>query len=301
MLTLFCVRLIKRISEWEWPVCLLFVLGSGWAIANNFRLGQFYILVLWLTLLSHIWATEQKERIAGISIGFLSAIKYFSVIYIPGYWLAGKRSVATAGLLTIVLLLLFQLLFFGAGVMSDFLHTFMPHLDGRIGGQGIFHYHFQSWESFLSFLFVADPEYNPQPWVNAPGAKTWIKYTILLLLLTATAVGIKRIMSFPEPWKLNGYLGLTGVSAFAWLPASATYHFFMLIFPVLLLVLIPGLDRRLRWILLLLYAFIGLIPYNFFEYLGNNWGVFFGFPRLWAATLLFVTTLASIMKLEHNR
>ena len=181
--------------------------------------------------------------------------------------------------------------------MNDFLNsTFLPHLDGRIDGQGPFHYRFQSWDSLLSLLFVADPDYNPKPWLSLPGARPWIKYTIMLLVAGGTFIGVKRIMMFPEQWKLNGYIGLTGVAAFAILPATATYHFLLLVFPVLLLLLIPTLDRMFKWTIVILYAGIGLIPYSFFEYLGNNWGALLGFPRLWTVTLLFIVTLVAVLK-----
>jgi hypothetical protein len=173
-------------------------------------------------------------------------------------------------------------------------------VDGHIAGQGVFHFQFQSWESFLSLLFVPDPTYNQAPFHSQPGLVPWIKYGILLTILVAAIAALRKVKSLPEGWRFKVYTGLLGITGFALLPASATYHFAMLTLPVLVLVTIHDIDNRIRWTLVILYAGIGFIPYSFFAALAAKWGVFFGFPRLWAITLLFVVTLFAVRDLERK-
>lgn len=296
-----CVALIQRISGWSWLSSILFLLALGLALSNSVRLGQIYVAVLFVTLLGYWLITWKKEALPGIMYAMVFVIKYFVLIYLPAFWLTGRRKFILVFLASTIALVLFQFAFFGATVMKDFLFTsLLPHLDGRLSGQGIYHYQFQSWESFLSFLFVADPQFNAQPFISFAPAKTPLKYFIILMVLTAMLLVIMKVVRWPESHRLPACLAILGVTGFALLPASATYHFVMLAFPVLLISTLPGLDTRYRWAILILYAGIGFIPYSFFSRLAEQWGVFFGFPRLWAVNLLLITTLLTVLNLDRK-
>ncbi len=295
-----CVPLVRRISGWGWLPSILFLLAPGIGLSNNVRLGQIYIAILFLTLLGYI-LIGKKDQLSGISYALIFVIKYFSLIYLPGFWLARRKQLTFAFIVFAAGLVMFQFIYFGPAVMSEyFLSSLLPHMDGRLSGQGIHNYSFQSWESFLSFLFVEDPHYNPQPFLATPWAKTPVKYFIFLALLGGMMFAIRKALRLAEDQRLNACLGILGISGFALLPVSATYHFVMLAFPVLLICNLSNIDNRYRWAILFLYAGIGLIPYKFFAQLAGDWGVFFGFPRLWAVSILFVITLLAVAGVEHK-
>jgi Glycosyltransferase family 87 len=300
LLLLFgCIWLIRKITGWDWRLSSLLILVCGIGLVNNIRFGQLYILVLFLTLLGHWQSTRNQIVSPSIITSLLSAIKYFAIIYAPAYWLVGKRRYVFATLLSLMALVILQFVFFSSTVMKDFLNTaFFPHLDGKLNGQGDFHYQFQSWDSFLQFLFIYDPQYNVHPVFSFPEGKSLIKYLITLIVIVGVFIGVKKIARSSSDQKLNWYIGLMGTGAFVLLPATATYHFVMLVFPMAMLLSISHLDYRFRNGLIILFCIIGLIPYGFSYELAKEWGVFFAFPRLWVITLLFFTVILAIMKEE---
>ncbi len=298
LLLLFgCIWLIRNITGWPYYFSSLLILFCGIGLVNNIRFGQVYMLVLFLTLLSHWQLIRNRPVGAGAITSLLSAIKYFAIVYTPAFWLIGKRKYVLATMLSLIVLVLFQYVFFGHEVMNDFLtDAFFPHLDGKLNGQGDFHYQFQSWDSFLQFLFIYDPVYNPQPIFSFPGGKSILKYVITFIVLTGIVIGIRKIKQLKTDQQLNWYIGLIGTGAFVLLPATATYHFIMLVFPIIILLSISSLSNWFRNILIALYCSIGFIPYQFVYEFAGRWGVFFAFPRLWLVTLLFATVLLAIKK-----
>lgn len=300
ILLIGCVVLVQQISGWSWPSSILFLFALGLGLSNSVRLGQIYVAFLFLTLLGYRLITLRKEKLPGIMYALIFSMKYFVVVYLPAFWLTGRKKFVFLFVAATTALVFFQFVFFGTGVMKEFfLSSLLPHLDGRLDGQGIYHYQFQSWESLLSFLLVADPQYNPRPFIDFAQAKAPLKYLVVAIVLTAMIVVTRKIGRWPEANRLPAYLGIFGVTGFALLPASATYHFVMLAFPVMMIVTLPGLNSRFQWVILCLYAGIGFIPYGLFAGLANRWGVFFGFPRLWAVTALFITTLITVW--NHDR
>ncbi len=300
LLLLFgCTWLIRNITGWNWCFSSLLILVCGIGLANNIRFGQIYILILFLTLLSHWQLTHNRIIRPGITTSLLSAIKYFTIVYTPAYWLMGKRKYVIVAILSLTALVLFQFVFFGSVVMNDFLTTaFFPHLDGKLNGQGDFHYQFQSWDSFLQFLFIYDPVYNPHPFFSFPAGKPIIKYLITSIVMMGVFTGVKKIERSSSGQKINWFIGLIGTGAFVLLPATATYHFVMLVFPIAMLLSISRLDKRFRNGLIALFCTIGFLPYRFAYAFAREWGVFFAFPRLWIIVLLFVTVIVAIVKEE---
>ena len=301
ILILGCIWLVRDLTGWSWNHSALLILVSGLGLANNLRFGQVYIVVLFLTLLSYSAALQNKNPLSGGLLAGVAAFKYFTIIYLPAYWLHGKKSLVYLSLGALILLIIFQYLFFGRALMIEFFaNSFLPHLDAQLSGQGVYHFYFQSWEGFLQFLFVADPQYNPDPLISWPEGKSWVKYSILLILLSCIVLGITKLKTFPIDRRLPWYLCLFGFGGFTLIPASATYHFVMMAFPVMVYCSIPSLHRNWKALVLFLYGCIGFIPYGLTHWLGMHAGIFFGFPRLWAVHLLFFTLLISIYRVHRS-
>ena len=78
------------------------------------------------------------------------------------------------------------------------------------------------------------------------------------------------------------------LAALVVLPASATYHFILLLFPLALLLRNEILTQKSRTILVVLYCAIGFIPYGIAFRVAETAGVLFAFPRLLSVFLLFI-------------
>ncbi len=282
LLICLCVPLIRRISGWTWPSSVFFLLVLGHGLANNVRLGQVYVAILFATLLGYLLLSTKNDRSIGVIYALIAAIKYFAVIYLPAFWMTGRKKVILVFFTTIAVLVLFQVAFFGKAVFGEYVSaSLLPHLDGYVRGQGNQVSQFQSWESFLSLL-IAD---------EFIVVKTILKYLIVAMLLSTTVIAIRNIKRLPKEFHLNALLGILGITGFVLLPASATYHFVMLAFPVMLITSLPGLDTRYRYSILIIYSGIGFIPYQFFYVLS---------PRLWAITALYIVTVVAIARLAKS-
>ena len=91
------------------------------------------------------------------------------------------------------------------------------------------------------------------------------------------------------------YFALPALAALVLLPASATYHFILLLIPVGILLSDSILTERGSRIISFLYLGIGFIPYHFFFELGTNWFLPLAYPRLFLMTLMYLVAVIEII------
>lgn len=297
------VFVIRKMTSWSWYASLLFILAGGLSLINNIKFGQIYWLMTIAVLFSFYWADKKKDNLAGLALGVFTSIKYFSIVFIAGQFLAKKYKVVAVALLTVMSLFGFQFLFFGQQVMADYLSlALMPHLNGHLSSQNSFAFEFQSWESFLSNLF-GDPKTNSFPSANGVLIKNifkWIVYLVFISPLVFIFVRYKEQLK-SGVFDRFVYFALPALAALALLPASATYHFILLLIPVGILLSDSFLSKTQSGVIKLLYVCVGFIPYHFFFELGKSSFLPLAYPRLWLIILLyFFATYRTMQRLRQS-
>ena len=133
--------------------------------------------------------------------------------------------------------------------------------------------------------------------------KTLINFMLTALILVPLAYILKKVSVYDSKAKLNIYLYTISLGVFVLLPITATYHFVLISFPVILLLI--TIKSKLKpiwfWITVSLYAGIGFIPLGIFFELGDRLGLIFYYPRLWIVTVLYFVCLLVTFKLIRNR
>jgi hypothetical protein len=293
-----CAYYWKKISGWELLPSVLMVIAAGLSLTNNIAFGQLYLIMTTLMLLSIIRIDQGRSWQAGIILGTLTAIKYYPIVLIGGLIALAfvedspRRRLYVTTILSFAVALLFliaaQYVFFGAHIMNEYFQSsFVPHLASDLTGQGMYSMHFQSWDSLGRNLFVYDPVQNPSPWINWPAGRTIVKLTATsaVALISIAVMYVNRI----SPYRERIFLSVPALAALVILPASATYHYILLLLPIALLVADKILPASTQWITVALFVAIGFIPYSWFLGLADSYGTFFGYPRLWLMTLLFAS------------
>ena len=309
------VAALKKLTSWTTLQNTVLVLSCGLSLTNNVAFGQVYLIMTVFILISFLMAERNYLFMAGCLLGFFTALKYFPIVIIAGFFLNGVldvyqkekplKRVMTNPDLKVVLysmsifmaLLLFQYLYFGRIVMSEFINSsFLPHLDGELKGQGLFSYQFQSWDNFFRNLFVYDEQFKPHPFIDWPAGKLILKIAIGFVILILTVLVLHRFKSSSTSVRRPIFLSLPALAALVFLPASATYHFVLLISSLILMLSKPYLPKKIRVIVLINYSVIGLLPYSLFFSLAKSYGLLFAYPRLWLMSCLFILVVVGLLK-----
>lgn len=290
------IPLIKKISQLSYSWSIILILASGWALANNFRLGQIYLFISLFTVLAFFIVNKDKNFTGGVLIGFSAILKYLPVLFIPVMAIEKKWRFVTGALITILIILIFQILFFGKELNYLYLkQVLLPHLTGRISNQSEFLYQFQSWVSFFNRTFVYDAVHNPDPKYNLPVMKNAFLISINCLIIGSIVYYYKLTNVLVPTKRLDLRIVVTLLGGFVILPASATYHFLLLLLPVSLLLKYHKeiKSNYLIYLFLITYLSLGFIPYGFFYNLGET-SIIFLYPRLWLVSVMFILSLIII-------
>jgi hypothetical protein len=307
LFVLLGVFLLRELTKWKTIHGALFLLGGGLSVVNNIAFGQVYLIMTVFILLAFVLYKRGHLVWSGIPMGFFAAIKYFPILFSFSYFLSGVSASgsqinadtksAFSAWLTLLVLIVAQFLFFGTPLMIEFINSILiPHLDGQLAGQGPYSFQFQSWDSFLRNLFVADQEFNPHSFIFWPGGRAVGKIFVATVVTVWTGVVLYRYRSSEAGTRRTVFISLPALAALVLLPASATYHFALLIIPVALLLSGEVLDRRSSIGVLAIYVFIGFIPYSLCFKIAQSWGLFFAFPRLWLISALYIIAALGLVR-----
>ena len=301
-LLIVCVVLVRQLTAWSWVQCGLILMATGQGLFNNFAFGQVYVLITagWLAVL---WLAEKKhQRLAGWLLGLLSWLKYFPAALIVGMIMLRKSKIVIATAASMLILLLGQLWFFGFHLMNDFFQlAFLPHLDAHLTGQNMYSFYFQSWDGLLRNLFVFSAESNPEPFIPWALGKTIGKAIIYSSVLVSLVIAMRRVLDLKLPKPISGpiLLALPVFAAFVVLPASATYHFVMLVVPMVLMLNCDFLNYGEKIGITIIYTLIGFIPYGLCFTLASRAGLLFAYPRLGLISILYAFILIAILRKSH--
>jgi len=169
-----------------------------------------------------------------------------------------------------------------------FFQYFSSHLQGDLHGQGKYAIAFQSIDSMLNNLFVYDALKNPTPSLNSPILKPIIKY-LLLGIVIGLILNILRKNSY-KTTPVIASIGIVGV--FVIIPATASYHFLLLFWPVLCLIKwLISLKSKQGFIIFSILIFITFTIQqyhilNFSEFPTVN--LLLHYPRFWSLLCVFL-------------
>ncbi|MBI4428020.1 MAG: DUF2029 domain-containing protein [Ignavibacteriales bacterium] len=295
------IWLISQITRWDWIWSSCFLLGSGHAIINNFRLGQFYLVITFLTLAAYVLTSKERNFLAGFLLGIGAAFKYFPAIFLPAYKEGRYRNAIIACVISIVAVYLLSIAILGASVHQQFFSSvFVHHLSGDI--QNPFSFVFQSWNGLLNRFFVFDSQLNPSPMIDAPLFSKLILYVIYGTVALSTVYAFFKLRDAAHIDEFAAEFALLGITALTLLPASATYHYLLLALPVALLLTISTPWSFEQKAILTLYFLIGFIPYGLLgEFETRGLLAVLAFPRLLCMTLIFFFSIKFIYGLKVKK
>ena len=265
-------------------------------LASNLHFGQFYLVAAFLLIEAVGYAhLSKKISFSGALIGFLAVLKYIPLLFV-GYLLNAQNRVKVIGVTAasiIAITVIFLLI--DADAYGAYLYDFGGHVNGELSGQGKYAVGFQSIDALLTNLFVPHTEHNPSPFIDFPALKAIIKWSILLLIgLFCFLVFRKSKYRFTQ---INTSIFIVG--SFVVIPASATYHFLLLLLPVYF-ILNWLYEQKLQHLIIVIFLLIGAffiqmhhIP-NLKTYPTLN--LIIHFPRLWFLMGLFAYLLYLSLK-----
>lgn len=292
-----CVALLTNITGKSWQWNSLLFLSSGHALINNFRFGQFYLVLTLLVLSGYYYWTRSEMTKSGMLLGAAAAVKYFPVLFFPLFAFRREWKIVLTGFATFVAIGVLSSIFLGVNVHKQFFLTvFGDHIFGNI--QNPFSSTFQSWSSLFRRLFVREPTLNAQPVVNSSWAYPIALTLVYVVILTFLWIGLKRSETNFGEHAHRVQFALLSLGGLLMLPASATYHFLLLILPVAILLSL----KEQRWTteqkaLVFIFALIGFMPYSHFKHFESK-GVLaiLAYPRLILMLALFGTALSYVWK-----
>ncbi len=168
---------------------------------ENFRVGQVYVLLLTLYALAWWDTAHGHSRITGVALGSAAAIKLsgaplWLVLALRGRWRALGLGLGIAAMFAAV-----SLRFSGL----DGWNTFLFGMPERVASLGFTaDLAFQTTPSFLQHLFVYQPEWNPNPILQAP-----FLAPSLTLLLVILSIGLTGWLARDADWAVLFAAGTT--------------------------------------------------------------------------------------------
>ena len=296
---LCAIYILSRLFSATLLESTVFVLLSGWGLANNFRFGQLYLALTLSILLGFYLQERQKQTAAGFSFGLLLPVKYFSVVMVIHSMIQKNWRVVLSALITTAVICLLSIWILGWHIHAEFLRSVIAeHLQSNLSQQNPFSLNFQSFDSLLRRLFLFDENLNPQPLYASH---------VLFLISKIICVGGAVVAAVYSLYHLNKKESGLQVAVLSLLvlliaPATATYHFVLLWLPVGILLQHFLAEHRTNHFLftLVLYTGIGFFPYSFFRRFEDE-GVLtvLAYPRLLLLAALF--TLAILEFSRHRK
>jgi alpha-1,2-mannosyltransferase len=261
------------------------------ALANNFRFGQWYLVIAFAMAYSFRKYREGNRIAPGIAIGLTGIVKYFPFVFLMIPLMRREFRTIWMCLLATITGILCTMTLTGSDVFIQFISgSAVQHASGLI--QDPFSSTFQSWGSLSRRLFVFDADLNSHPLLDSRALYLFFHYGTTAFVALATLGGILRLRRFSEQRAMDFQFVLLCVGGLLASPATATYHMLILVLPVGILLLHSSEEKGWNIFFALTYASIGFLPYSLFK-VCEGMGILsvIAYPRLWILATLFVGTL----------
>lgn len=256
------------------------------ALAENIRVGQVYVLVLFLFALA-LWSElRAKHLLAGIGLGIAAGIKLsgapiWLVLAVRREWRGLLWSIAAAAASALLGLVAFG--------WEGWLAFFERVLDYSKPVPLAAHVAFQTTPSFFQRMFVASSEFNPTPLFHAPTLAP-ILNVLILVLAFAVMLWFARSASFPFAF---GAAVTSGVILF---PMATEYHYTLLLIP--LAVMFRQILEHRQWLDIIGLTAILILLCMPFDWNASRWSMremmLFAYPRLYGGWLLWLWLIRAI-------
>lgn len=292
------IVLFSRISKLKLQQSATLVLLSGVSLFNNFYLGQVYLLVLFMWMLSWIYA-EKRSGWSGLLLALGIAIKYLPVVTLPALLIRKNFKVILATIISLTGIALLSIIIIGVKPCNDFINSVLfDHLNGNLEGQSSYAFAFQSWNSLALNLFSRDSIINPDPVFDWTQGVFVLKIIVFLGLISTLVYTLYRLRNHRE---LASYSVIfISLFALAFSPASASYHLLLLLFPFALLIGLQKENERFIALLicsLFVFGFSGIL----FDFVNSKIHFLpFQFYRLILLNSFFLFTSAITIKSRNQ-
>ncbi len=297
-----CIVLLSRMTQLAWLPAAIIFLSTGFGLINNFLFGQMYLLLL-ATLLAGIYLHQRGHPIAaGIALGSMIPMKYVGLFFVIYYAWKKQWWLAASALATSMAVLILTWLIAGGEIFSVFFKEVLPrHLQGEI--QDPFAIQFQSWNSLLRRMFVANPSLNPQPPLPSEFLFVLLKNIIAWVWL-AIFIWIFRNARFQNEKQQQLFeLGFVPLAILLISPGSATYHFLLLTLSTVCFVKILRDENQpgRAWFVAGFFLSINLPHYLILKKYATGWLTPLGYMRLWLLVGFFIVVCIFTFRLLDHR
>src|SRR5215469_2537555 len=220
-------------------IAILMFLGYA-SLQSNFRLGQYYILLLFLLTLAFYALRRGMSFSAGFLCGVAFGLKLYGGPFLL-YFLIKRNWKAVAGMLAAsTVAVVTAIALFGWGDVRFYATQILPRslecevIDPYDAGNATF-------TTLLRHFFVMEPDLNPHPLWNAPGIFFFLRTFTALLILGYTLVGIA---SEGQKFSQRGFAWFT-IAVLLLSSNAVSYTYILLLLPVALLLESAGPKERI--------------------------------------------------------
>ena len=259
----------------------------------NFLYGQYYVLLLFLLVLSCWLYIRHRRLLAGVVIGVAAGLKIFPVIFLIYFLRKRDLRAFAGGVLGGLGAAVVSILTFGWELHRTYLSQVLP---SALRGEGLDPYNLKaaSLSSLLHRLFIYEPQLNLHPALNAP----WL-FAVLHPLLQMAMIAPALLLAVPKdssPRRIRLEWATIVLVSLALSTSASSYLFTLLIFPVCFV--LEDLQRDKRYLpistLLVLYVLAGILGGT--NSGGEGWSALLAVPRLYAAMLLCIFSYTLLVK-----
>ncbi len=244
------------------PIALLAFAGWG-SLHSNFVLGQYYVFLLFLLTVAFYWMHRGRPFAAGFVLGIACGLKLYGAPFLLYFVLKQRRKELVGMAAALFVLALLAIVMFGWTDIAGYITQILPR---SLAGETIDPYHpgNGSLSTLLRRALVMEPELNPRPLADAPGA-----YFFLQAFTTGTIL-IFSLLTLRESANPKRDFAWFVVVLLLISPNTASYTFILLLLPITLL--LDEAAASARVFLLASYILLTLpIP--------GNWAWLF--PKFW--------------------
>lgn len=257
------------------PVLWLMLLSP--AVFTNLRIGQGYLMVFALFAAATLLLLRERDRLAGICLGLLLALKMSGVAlvliliarrrWMPLVWASGTAALAVLAVTPFIDASMWW-------IFPSQVQAFVARPAGSVTA-------YQTTLSLARHLCIADPQWNPAPAANCAPIAFAAPAMLIGVAIAATLLLASRALR-TEP-VMAAAVTLTVLS----LPAAAESHFVLMAIPLALL--------RLGTLELVVIAGLLIVPLEMTaERFTAGWWALLAYPRLYAAWILWAASLREL-------
>lgn len=252
-------------------IAILMFLGYG-SLQSNFRLGQYYVFLLFLLTLAFYCVDQGKSAASGFLCGVAFGLKLYGGPFLL-YFVLKRNWRAVAGMLAATAIAVATAVaLFGWGDVHFYASQILPRsLEGEVIDP--YSSRIGTLTTFLRHSLVMEADLNPQPLWNAPVVFFFLRPFTTVLILAFTLVGV--VASEGKEFHRRGFAWFT-IGILLLSSNAASYTYILLLLPVVLLLQDAPPKERI-------FLIVSYIALNFF--LLPEWLRFF--PRLWMLAALF--------------